>query len=354
MPIAAVPYGHWGTMITTVFDSGSLPVDERLPQFNDFQQRCEDPMAVTAEPYGFQARVRALDMCCSMVNPNGPIRDLGTVNLVELACSEAGIRRTAKQIRQSDPGYYSVVLPVRGRIQLAQAERHVELGPADLALYTSSDPLQVRLDRGTTLLRAHLPRTSLPLPSRKLDGLVATPLPSRSGLGSVLSAFFAQLTSDDTPYSPADMTRLSAVAVDLVTAVLAHHLDADTPEHARQTVLLPQIQTFIRRNLDDPELSPGSIAAAHHISVSYLHRLFQEHEMTVAAWIRRQRLDRAGRDLADPDLRDLSIHRIASRWGFADHATFTRAFRAAYGVPPREYRQRELARGERENALLAS
>lgn len=341
-------------MITTVFDSGSLPMDERLAQFNDFQQRCEDPMAVTAEPYGFRARVRALDMCCEMANPDGPIRDLNTVNLIELACSKAGIQRTAKQIRQSDPGYYSIVLPVRGRVQLAQAERHAELGPADLALYTSSHPLHVRLDPGTTLLRAHLPRTALPLPGRKLDGLVATPLPSRSGLGSVLSTFYAQLTSDNTPYSMADMTRLSAVAADLTTAVLAHHLDTDMPGQARETVLLPQIQTFIRRNLDDPELSPGSIAAAHHISVSYLHRLFQEQELTVAAWIRRRRLDRAGRDLADAALREVSIHRIAARWGFTDHATFTRAFSSAYGVPPREYRRRALDRGDQENALLAS
>lgn len=340
-------------MITTVFDSGSLPMDERLAQFNDFQQRCEDPMAVTAEPYGFRARVRALAVCPAP-DVIGPAGDLETVNLVELACSEAGIRRTAKQIRQSDPGYYSVVMPLHGRMLLAQAERQAEVGPADLALYTSSHPLHVRLDPGTTLLRAHLPRTSLPLPGRRIDRLLATPLPSRAGLGAVLNAFFTQLTSDSTPYSSADMTRLSSVAADLVTAVLAHHLDTGTPGPARETVLLPQIKTFIQRNLDDPELSPGSIAAAHHISVSYLHRLFQEHELTVAAWIRRRRLDRAGRDLADPDLRDVSIHRIAARWGFADHATFTRAFGAAYGVPPREYRRRELARRERENALVAS
>lgn len=327
-------------MIATVFDSASLPADERLAQFSDFQRRCEDPMAVIAEPAGFRARVRALE--------------LDRLNLVELDCSAADVRRTSKLIREGDPEYYSFVMPLRGRMAVAQAERQAELGAADMALYTSSHPLRVRLAPETTLLRAHLPRTYLPLPGRRLDDLVAIPLPSRSGVGAMLSAFLTQLTGEAAAYSQADIMRLSSVAVDLMTAVLAHHLDADAPENVRQTVLLPQIKTFIQRNLGDPELSPGSIAAAHHISVSYLHRLFQEHEMTVAAWIRRQRLDRAGRDLADAALRDVSIHRIAARWGFTDHATFTRAFSAAHGVPPREYRRRALAGRDQENALLAS
>ena len=56
----------------------------------------------------------------------------------------------------------------------------------------------------------------------------------------------------------------------------------------------------------------------------------------------RKRLSGARRDLADPALHDLPIHRIATRWGFTDHATFTRAFHAANGIPPRDYRRRTL------------
>ncbi|GHH86499.1 hypothetical protein GCM10018793_58630 [Streptomyces sulfonofaciens] len=34
------------------------------------------------------------------------------------------------------------------------------------------------------------------------------------------------------------------------------------------------------------------------------------------------------------------FHRIAARWDFGEHATPTRSFTAAYGMPPREYRHR--------------
>jgi AraC-like DNA-binding protein len=62
----------------------------------------------------------------------------------------------------------------------------------------------------------------------------------------------------------------------------------------------------------------------------------------VSAWIRRQRLEHARRDLSDPFLRTVRVHRIARHWGFTHHAAFTRAFRTAYGIPPSEFRHRSL------------
>jgi AraC-like DNA-binding protein len=66
---------------------------------------------------------------------------------------------------------------------------------------------------------------------------------------------------------------------------------------------------------------------------------------SVAAWIRSQWLEGCQRDLADPALRLTSIHRIAARWGFSHPAVFSRAFRGAYGLSPREYRQQALGSG---------
>ena len=74
----------------------------------------------------------------------------------------------------------------------------------------------------------------------------------------------------------------------------------------------------------------------------YLHRLFQHDGITVAAWIREQRLERARRDLADPALRAVPVHQIAARWGFSHAAVFSRAFRAGYGVAPNDYRHQTL------------
>ncbi|MFI2428430.1 helix-turn-helix transcriptional regulator [Streptomyces sp. NPDC018955] len=105
-----------------------------------------------------------------------------------------------------------------------------------------------------------------------------------------------------------------------------------------------QVQSFIQRHLGDPDLTPAAIASAHHISVSHLHRVFKVHSQgaTVAGWVRQHRLEQARRDLGDPAQQALPVHEIGARWGFAHHAVFTRAFRAAYGIPPHDHRHQEL------------
>jgi AraC-like DNA-binding protein len=102
---------------------------------------------------------------------------------------------------------------------------------------------------------------------------------------------------------------------------------------------MAQIHAFIRANLGDPDLTPGAIAAAHHISLRYLNKLFQAEGRTVAGWIRERRLERCRRDLAEPRLDDRTIKAIAARWGFTNSAHFSQAFRSAYGLSPREFRQ---------------
>ncbi len=78
------------------------------------------------------------------------------------------------------------------------------------------------------------------------------------------------------------------------------------------------------------------IAAAHHISVRYLYKLF-ETDMPgqgVADWIRQRRLERCQRDLLDPALQGRPVNAIEARWGLADAASLSRMLRTAYGVPP--------------------
>ncbi|MGW0843495.1 helix-turn-helix domain-containing protein [Streptomyces sp. NPDC002787] len=93
-----------------------------------------------------------------------------------------------------------------------------------------------------------------------------------------------------------------------------------------------------KQRLADPGLSPEGIAAAHRISRRYLYKLLAARGYTVSGWIREQRLARCRRDLADPALDHLPVGAIGGRWGFADPAHFSHAFKAAYGMSPREAR----------------
>jgi len=119
--------------------------------------------------------------------------------------------------------------------------------------------------------------------------------------------------------------------------------ERSSPPETAKRALLQRMHAFVEQHLGDPQLSPRMIAAAHNISIRTLHRLFETHHMTPAAWIRTRRLERCRHELADPQIRNRPIHAIAARWGFADAAHFTRAFRAAYELTPQDYRKKTEA-----------
>jgi AraC-like DNA-binding protein len=60
----------------------------------------------------------------------------------------------------------------------------------------------------------------------------------------------------------------------------------------------------------------------------------------VAQYIRRERLERCRRDLADARPAAPTVTDISRRWGFSDLASFSRAFRSTYRSTPTAYRAR--------------
>jgi AraC-like DNA-binding protein len=172
------------------------------------------------------------------------------------------------------------------------------------------------------------PKALFPLPPHQVRQLLGRGLSGREGLGALLADFLVGLERQADLLQPSDAPRLGTVVLDLLSAWFAHALQAEaalSPE-TRVRALTQRIQAFIRQNLHDPELTPPVVAAGE----------------TVAAWIRARRLEGARRDLADPSLRATPIHVIAARWGMPRASDFTRAFRTAHGVAPREFRLQAL------------
>jgi AraC-like DNA-binding protein len=220
-----------------------------------------------------------------------------------------------------------------------QAGQKSVLGPGDLTFVDLSRPARWATAAGQSVFLT-FPRALLPLPHDEVARLSGTRIPGDHGTGALISSFARGLVEHLDDFGAAEGARLGATAVDLVTAALAPRLqrDAALPPASQRELLLRQVNAFIERRLADPGLSPATIAAAHHISVRYLYKLFGQQRVGVTGWIRERRLERCRRDLLDPGLRLEPVSGIAARWGFTEPAHFSRAFRAAYGVPPAEYR----------------
>ncbi|MEU9042921.1 MULTISPECIES: helix-turn-helix domain-containing protein [unclassified Kitasatospora] len=328
----------------SVFRGEDVPAKERFDCWRELIGRTRDSEMTSAHADDFTAEMRRLE--------------LGPVTLLRSSFPPARFRRTAGRVRRSDPGVYHLTMVLDGGLSLTHGDRDrtAVFGPGELYVLDSSQPYDVRglgaraVDRGPRRVEAvgvDFPVSALPLPPHRLRALMGRAFSGREGTSALLTEFIVGLDRQAAALGPAEAPRLGTVVVDLVAAWLARELDAEAavPDDTRQRALLESVRTFILRNLHDPELSPPVIAAAHHISVSYLHRLFTQQSQgeTVAAWIRRQRLDKARRDLTDPALRAVPVHALAARWGIPRASDFSRAFRAAYGLPPGEHRRQALS-----------
>ncbi|GJF32451.1 AraC family transcriptional regulator [Kitasatospora sp. NE20-6] len=327
-----------------MFRTGSLPAKERFDCWREVIGRTRASEVATTHADDFHADMRSLD--------------LGPVSLLRSSFSPARFWRTERMVQRSDSEMCHLTLLLDGGLALTRgAARHQEtFGRGDLHMVHSSHPFDLQgFDTRTTgpgegrieALGVDFPAALLPFPPHQVRDLLSRSLPTREGAGALLPDFLLGLDRQAAALGPAEAPRLGTVVVDLVTTWLARELDAQAavPDDVRRRAMVESIRTFIQRNLHDPELSPPAIATVHHISLSYLHRLFTQHSQgeTVAAWIRGQRLERARRDLADPALRAVPIHAVAARWGITRASDFSRAFQAAYGLSPREHRSRALS-----------
>ncbi|MFE2296982.1 helix-turn-helix domain-containing protein [Streptomyces sp. NPDC059445] len=327
-------------MIGTVIRSEDVPTEDRFDHWRELVHRTRSPHDLSSvHATDFRAEYRLMEM--------------GSVNVWPTAFLPARFRRSPRQVRQSDPETYHLTLLLEGRMGLEHAGRNTAFGPGDLHVVDSSRPYDLRsveggVSRAVGGVGVDFPKALLPVPPDRMRALLGVALSGREGTGALLADFLVGLGREADTLRPSDAPRLGTVVLDLVSALCAQELDSEaalSPE-TRQQAMAERVRAFIRQNLHDPDLTPPTIAAAHHISVSYLHRIFRQgcQGDTVAAWIRRQRLEGARRDLAEPALRGTPIHAVAARWGLFRAPDFTRAFRAAYGLSPREYRLQTLSR----------
>jgi AraC-like DNA-binding protein len=276
--------------------------------------------------------------------PRGEIAagQLGAVRVANVRTATAhSVHRTPRLIRSDSPEFYRVVVPLAGTHHLAQDGRTAALTPGDFTIYDFTRPYELAYQSAVHLVVVSFPHALLPFPVDAVATLSAMPVSGRDGVGALVAPLLRRAVNDVDVYPPATAERLSGVLVDLLTTAIAERLDrpAKVRPETRQRAMATRVRAFIEAHLTDPDLSPGRVASAHHLSLRQLHRLFAGEEATVAAWIRHRRLEQCRTDLADPCLRSLPVGAIAARWGLTDRAQFSRLFRARYGLPPTEYRQ---------------
>lgn len=234
-------------------------------------------------------------------------------------------------------------LHVRGEVTLTRTgEGGAFLEAGDMVFCDPARRDVLRFGEDCLMTYFRITRRYLGVAGSDLDRLVGVPVRHGAGMGALVSGFLSALAADAEFHRSAIGDRLARSAVDLLAVLVMELLQAETGAETSGASkagaeMLSRIRAFIEEHLTEPELSPESIARAHHISVRYLHKLFQDDGTTVGQWVRQRRLDSCRRELGRTSHRRTTVAAVAQRWGFSSPSHFSRTFRDAYGVSPREW-----------------
>ena len=250
------------------------------------------------------------------------------------------IERSSSLVRTDHRAFLQVGRMRSGHAVVQQDGREACLGPGDFVVYETTRPFTWALRAADQAATWQLdvftwPRHSIELAEADSHRLTATTMSGRSGLSAIISRMLGDLMTER-PVLAAPQSAAVADEIGHLLTVLTSGV-VSAARH-RDEALTARIESYIAEHLDDPDLTPDSIARAHAVSVRQLHRVFAEGQLTVSRTIRIRRLERCRRELIASASAGRSVTEIARRSGFADLGVFGRAFRETYGVSPRQYR----------------
>jgi AraC-like DNA-binding protein len=252
-------------------------------------------------------------------------RSLGSLKLIELVTPEGECFRDARCARAADEELWQIDLMTQGRARVEQGRGTADLGQSDLVLIDPARPVRFA-STACTHVTMLVPRRELRLCPGDAARLAGVRINGDRGPGALVSALARDMARSMTGFRVGEAVRSGAAVIELISVALEAQLGDASPGH--DEALRDRIRGYIEARLSDRDLAPAGIAAAHHISVRRLHKLFEDQPLTVAAFIRLRRLERCHADLTRGDP---TVAAVAARWGFADPAHFSRLFKATYG-----------------------
>ncbi|MFF6888472.1 helix-turn-helix domain-containing protein [Streptomyces sp. NPDC012421] len=252
------------------------------------------------------------------------------------------VARHSRYLLMEGPPMVSLALQAAGTGRFGQSGRQSLVRPGELMLNDLTIPYEFAWSGSGAAYALQLTYDVLGLPPdvvrRGAERLPSTPM------YDMVRAHLLRLHADaDVLSTDPGAEALGDGTIALLRALIASAADVDA--HARPALaesLLPRVLAYTRARLQDPGLSAERIAGAHQISVRTLYGLCTKAGMSLEQWIIEQRLEGARAALVSPAMRTHTIERIAHAWGFSTPSHFSRRFKAAYGVTPRQWRAARL------------
>jgi AraC-like DNA-binding protein len=255
-----------------------------------------------------------------------------TVSTLSSFASESRIEvvRGSAEIRGDPRDQFMLLLVYCGDVGFAQNGQASRLTNGDMIIYDQARPFTLEVGGDTRQIMLSIPRPLMVSRLPEVERFVARPITSTSKLGGMTAMLVKQLVEFDS-VDVEIAGRIGGSALDILAATLQAELSED-PGGGPHDIRLTRVKRYVVANLQDPEMTIESIAAAQNLAPRTLHRLFSAEATTPIRWLWQQRLSASYKALAEGRIRNVTD--AALSFGFTDLSHFSRAFRKAFGHAP--------------------
>lgn len=267
-------------------------------------------------------------------------RQLGPVQVSRVEAGPQAVTRNRRLIARNGDDFLILSLQQRGAALKDQDGRQSRIGPGEWSLSDPSRPFRRELRCPFRFLSFQFSRADLRVRDGDLRAVTATAFARTDGCHRLVASYLSRLGRSAAELEGPVGHQLGRTALNLLAMLIDERCGRFAPQAPdRAAALLVRVMDRIVRHLGDPELSPAAIAAAHFISVRYLHVLFRAEELSVGGRIRAERLRRCRQELLEPAAARDGVAAVARRWGFVSPSHFSRALREEYGQSPRDWQK---------------
>ncbi|MEU2337835.1 helix-turn-helix domain-containing protein [Streptomyces sp. NPDC013172] len=275
-----------------------------------------------ARPAGFEAVVNHVVM--------------GPVTIAHINATAATVTRDDRSITSSDVEWMHFNLQHRGPLTAVQDDRSATVKPGQLFACDNTRPYRLVGAGPIDMTVLCVPRARLGRHADSVSKRTAQPVSVQDGIDGLLGHALSTVDGGGVQGGAARAHLADA----LVALLLAAFTDTSPERTSVTSCLVDRIRAYVLAHLSDPHLSAERVARLHRISVRHLHSLFKGSDLTFAAWVRHERLQRIRLDLGAPASSGISTAAIAAKWGVHDVKHLGRALKREFGATVGDLRRR--------------
>jgi AraC family transcriptional activator of tynA and feaB len=261
-------------------------------------------------------------------------KSVGPAYVVDCVMDRAVATRSRSEVAETGDNWIAASLTMSGHRTVTHSGRDAECEPGTLLLWQTAKPLACvvsdRVMKKTFFVPSDYARVRCP----DIEDFLGQSISADNESVKLMCDFARSGVLDASDRAELEITIFNVIMELIIGVVRSEsHYDESGNESEER---FRQILDYIHEHACDPSLSSVRMARQHNMSLRSLQQVFAMHGTSVAAYLRRYRLQRCYEDLLRGDG---TVTDVAFRNGFADASHFSRVFKAHFGHSPRDTRR---------------